>query len=74
METPLEAVLREIGECLQLHAGGIELVDFSEETGDVRVRLVGTCGHCPLAAFTLSHTVTLALKERLPWVKNVIAM
>lgn len=74
MEDTLEVVLAEVGERLSLHAGGIELVDFSKESGLVRVRLVGTCGHCPLAAFTLKHGVESVLKERLPWVTSVIAV
>lgn len=73
MEDTLEAVLAEVGERLAAHAGGIELVDFSRDSGEVRVRLVGTCGHCPLAAFTLTHVVAAELKARLPWVTSVIA-
>ena len=74
MEDTLKTVLVEVGERLSLHAGGIELVDFSRESGVVRVRLVGTCGHCPLAAFTLKHGVEAVLKERLPWVTSVLAV
>ena len=74
MEDTLKTVLAEVGERLALHAGGIELVDFSQESGIIRVRLVGTCGHCPLAAFTLKHGVEAVLKERLPWVTQVVAV
>lgn len=72
MEDTLEAAIASVGERLAAHAGGIELVDFSEESGEVWVRLVGTCGHCPLAAFTLKHGVEALLKERIPWVTSVI--
>lgn len=74
MEDAVKAVLAEVGERLALHAGGIELVDFSQESGVIRVKLVGTCGSCPLAAFTLKHGVESVLKERLPWVTQVIAV
>ena len=74
MEDTLKAVLEEVGERLRLHAGGIELIDFSQEIGQVRVRLVGTCGHCPLAAFTLKHGVEAVLKDRISWVTSVIAV
>lgn len=74
MEDALKAALGEIGTRLALHEGGIELVDFSVESGEVCVRLVGTCGHCPLAAFTLKHGVESVLKEQLPWVTSVITI
>lgn len=74
MESTLEAVLEEVGERLRLHAGGIELVDADEATGVVRVRFAGTCRHCPLSTMTLKHGVEAALRDRLPWFREVIAV
>lgn len=70
----IEQILGEVGQTLRLHAGGIELVDFTPETGLVRVRLVGACQGCALAEITLKRGVESALCQAIPEVKQVIAV
>jgi Fe-S cluster biogenesis protein NfuA len=58
---------------LQNDGGDIELV---EVTGDcvVKVRLQGACKGCPGAAMTLKMGVERMLKQRVPEVREVIAV
>jgi Fe-S cluster biogenesis protein NfuA len=50
----------------------VELVDATD--GIVKVRLTGACGGCPMASMTLKHGVERVLKERVPEVKEVVAV
>ncbi len=59
---------------LEADGGGLELVDFDEATGEVRVRLKGACAGCPGAQMTLSMGVEATLKEEIPEVKRVVSV
>lgn len=67
-------VLKNVEMALKLHAGGIELVSCSEETGEVVVRLLGTCAGCGLAGITLKEGVEAALVREIPEVRLVRAV
>jgi len=58
---------------LQSHGGDIELVGIDDDN-TVRVRLQGACNGCPGAAMTLKLGVERLLKERVPEVKEVVAV
>ena len=58
---------------LQSHGGDIELVG-TDEDNTVRVRLQGACSGCPGARMTLKNGVEKLLKEKLPQVKEVVAV
>jgi len=72
MEERVEAVLEEIRPALQADGGDVELVDVIE--GVVKVRLKGACSGCPMSTITLKQGIERLLKERLPEVKEVIAV
>jgi len=58
---------------LQSHGGDVELVGIDEDN-TVRVRLQGACQGCPGAAMTMKMGIERILKERVPEVKEVIAV
>jgi Fe-S cluster biogenesis protein NfuA len=58
---------------LQNDGGDIEFVDIDKDNA-VKVRLQGACKGCPGAAMTLKMGVERLLKERVPEVKEVIAV
>ena len=58
---------------LQNDGGDIELVSI-EEDNTVKVRLQGACKGCPGAQMTLKMGVERLLKERVPEVKEVVAV
>ena len=58
---------------LRPHGGDVELIDIEEETGQVTVRLDGTCAECPGAGLTLRAGVERLLREGVPQVRSVVA-
>ena len=58
---------------LQSHGGDIELIEICDDL-TVKVRLQGACSGCPGARMTLKNGVERVLKERVPEVKEVIAV
>jgi Fe-S cluster biogenesis protein NfuA len=66
-------VIDSIRPMLQNDGGDIELVSV-EEDNTVRVRLQGACKGCPGAAMTLKMGVERLLKQRIPEVKEVVAV
>ncbi len=72
MREQVETVLNDIRPALQADGGDVELVDV--EDGTVKVRLQGACGSCPMATMTLRFGIERLLKERIPDVKQVVAV
>jgi len=58
---------------LQSHGGDIELLG-TEPDNTVKVRLLGACSGCPAAQMTLRMGVERLLKEKIPEVKEVVAV
>ena len=61
----------EIRPFIQQDGGDIELVDFNQETGIVRVMLHGACSSCPSSVMTLRFGVELRLREAFEEVKGL---
>ncbi len=66
-------VIDSIRPLLQNDGGDIELVGIDEDH-TVRVRLQGACRGCPGAAMTLKMGVERVLREKVPGVKEVVAV
>ena len=58
---------------LQSHGGDIELIEVCDDMS-VKVKLQGACSGCPGARMTLKTGVERVLKERVPEVKEVVAV
>ena len=72
MKEKVEAVLAQVRPNLQSDGGDVELVDVNE--GVVRLKLKGACAGCPMASMTLRNGIERILKEKIPEVKEVIAV
>jgi Fe-S cluster biogenesis protein NfuA len=72
-ESQVNEVIDSIRPMLQNDGGDIELVGIDEDK-TVRVRLQGACRGCPGAQMTLKMGVERLLKERVPEVKEVVAV
>ena len=72
-EDQVKEVIQSIRPMLQNDGGDIELVGIDEDN-TVKVRLQGACKGCPGAQMTLKMGVERMLKERLPDVKEVVAV
>jgi len=58
---------------LQSHGGDVELVS-TDPDNTVKVRLKGACSGCPGAQMTLKMGIERLLKEKIPEVKEVVAV
>ncbi|MDY6913284.1 MAG: NifU family protein [Planctomycetota bacterium] len=70
----VQDVIGQVRPLLQADGGDIELVSVDESTGVVSVRLQGACKGCPGAAMTLKMGVERHLREKVPQVKEVVAV
>jgi len=73
MKEKVEAALEEVRPYLQADGGDVELVEVDDQ-GVVQVRLKGHCAGCPMAEMTLKMGIEKFLKERIPEVKEVVAV
>jgi Fe-S cluster biogenesis protein NfuA len=58
---------------LQSHGGDVELVSIDQDN-TVNVRLQGACQGCPGAAMTMKMGIERILKQKVPEVKQVVAL
>jgi len=69
----VKEVIEAVRPALQGHGGDIELV-ATDDDNTVKVRLQGACQGCPGAAMTMKMGIERILKEKVPEVKEVIAV
>lgn len=72
MKEKVEEALAQIRPMLQADGGDVELVAI--EGGVVKLRLKGACAGCPVSELTLKQGIERVLKERIPEVKEVVAV
>jgi Fe-S cluster biogenesis protein NfuA len=72
-ETKVKMIIDSIRPNLQSHGGDVEFV-ATENGKTVKVRLQGACSGCPGAKMTLKMGIERLLKEKIPQVKEVIAV
>lgn len=70
----IEEVLDSIRPAVRQDGGDIELVEFEEDEGRVRLRLVGACYACPMSMITLKAGVEQRLRMEVPAVRTVEAV
>ncbi len=73
IEEKVKDTLESVRESLQSHGGDVELVGIDEDN-TVRVRLQGACQGCPGAAMTMKSGIEKILKDKVPEVKEVVAV
>jgi len=73
MKDKVQEAINQIRPGLQADGGDVELVDVTED-GVVKVRLVGACKGCAMSQMTLKLGIERFLKEKIPEVKEVVAV
>jgi len=73
MKERVGQALEKIRPMLAADGGDVELVDVSDD-GVVKLRLTGACGGCPMSQMTLKMGIERLLKEKVPEIKEVIAI
>jgi len=59
---------------LQMDGGDVEMVEFDEQKGVLKLRLMGHCVGCPMSQMTLQEGIGRAIKEKISEVKEIIAV
>ena len=72
MRDKVEAALKQIRPALLADGGDVQLVDVKDNV--VKVKLTGACGGCPFASMTLRNSIERIIKEKVPEVKEVVAV
>lgn len=67
-----EVVESHIRPVLTRDGGNISVVNVDEDTGTVKVELLGACKGCPMSQMTLTSFVEEQLKQKVPSVKKVV--
>lgn len=70
MNEKINKVLDRIRPYLLNDGGDVQFVKY--ENGVVYVKLLGSCGACPLAASTIEDTIEAALMNEVPEVVKVV--
>ncbi len=73
IEEKVKETIEAIRASLQSHGGDVELVGIDEDN-TVNVRLQGACQGCPGATMTMKMGIERILRERIPEVKQVVAV
>jgi Fe-S cluster biogenesis protein NfuA len=68
----LVSVIELIRPVVQQDGGDLAISSVDVETGVVEVRLQGSCSSCAASSATLQGGVSRILRDRLPWVTEVI--
>lgn len=66
-------VLDSIRPAIQADGGDVELIDYREADGIVRLRLLGACESCPISLMTLKEGIERRIKHSVPSVVEVMA-
>ncbi|MDA8168442.1 MAG: NifU family protein [Nitrospiraceae bacterium] len=73
IQEDVKKVIEEIRPFLKADGGDAELVEVTEQ-GVVKLKLLGACGHCPMSIMTLKMGIEKRIKEKVPGVKEVVAV
>lgn len=68
----LQGIIDLMRPAVQEDGGDLVLVRADVETGVIEVQLQGACSSCAISGATLSGGVERILRDRLPWVTEVI--
>ena len=67
----IEEILASIRPAIRADGGDIELVDFEESEGLVKLRMLGACYACPMSMLTLKAGIEQRLRMKVPEVRAV---
>ncbi len=68
----LQGIMDLMRPAVQADGGDLVLMRADVETGVIEVQLQGACSSCAISSATLSGGVERILRDRLPWVTEVI--
>lgn len=69
-----EIIQKQIRPGLEMDGGSIELIDFDDKSGILKVRLLGHCVGCPMSTMTMLFGVERIIRQNVPEVKKVVSV
>jgi len=73
MKEKVETAINKIRPALQADGGDVQLVEVTPE-GEVKVKLTGACGGCPMSQMTLKMFIEKTIKKEVPEIKEVVSV
>ncbi len=73
MKEEVQKAIDTIRPSLQADGGDVELVEVTDD-GIVKVKLTGACRGCPMSQMTLKMGIEKVIKQKIPAVKEIIAV
>ncbi len=70
----IEDTLDTIRPALRADGGDVELVEWDETVGIVRLRLMGACSSCPISVMTMKQGIERRIRSTVPEVRSVQAI
>jgi Fe-S cluster biogenesis protein NfuA len=71
-QAQLDELVEMMRPAVQADGGDLVVVAADVETGVVELELQGSCSSCAISAATLQGGVSRILRDRLPWVTDVV--
>lgn len=72
--TELDACLDEMRPYVHSHGGELNLIDWDEGEGRLRLQLAGSCHGCPMSMVTMKLGIERIVQDRFPQVQIVEAV
>jgi len=72
MEDQVKEALNDIRPALQADGGDVMFVGM--DGNNVKVKLTGACGGCPMATLTLKNGIEAHLKKKIPGLGSVVSV
>lgn len=67
----IEESLDTVRPMLRVDGGDVEMVEYDETEGELRVRLLGACGACPISSVTMEQGIARRVRTMVPEVRTV---
>ena len=74
MENKIKKILDKVRPSLQMDGGDVHFISFDQESGILKVELMGHCAHCPMSQITLKQGIETEIRKNIPEVKKVISI
>jgi Fe-S cluster biogenesis protein NfuA len=71
-QAQLDELVEMMRPAVQADGGDLVVVAADVETGVIELELQGSCSSCAISAATLQGGVSRILRDRLPWVTDVV--
>lgn len=73
-EKEIDTFLDELRPALNSDGGDVELIEFDQEKGVLKLHFVGACNNCAILDVTLTQYINEEVAKKFPQIKEVVAV